>query len=122
SGRMAFRDGAFSQVNLPFAGPVPAVYVKTGDRVKIGAALVAISSPDAAAARAQLAAAAAEHDAATHEFARQDAMATSGVGVESERVAVQAKLRQSEAELARAQTTVAILGGGGGSTVVLRAP
>ncbi|TMQ02529.1 MAG: efflux RND transporter periplasmic adaptor subunit [Deltaproteobacteria bacterium] len=120
--RIAFRDGAVSQVNLPIAGRVTAVYVKTGDRVKIGAALVAISSPDAAAARAQLAAAAAEHDAATHEIARQDAMATSGVGVESERVAVQAKLRQSEAELARAQTTVAILGGGGGSTVVLRAP
>jgi membrane fusion protein, heavy metal efflux system len=120
--RIAFRDGAVSQVNLPITGRVTAVHVKTGDRVKTGDPLVTISSPDAAAARAQLAAATAEHDAAVQETARQDAMAKSGVGVDSERVAAQARLRQNEAELARAQTTVAILGGGGGPTVVLRAP
>lgn len=120
--RIAFRDGAVSQVNLPITGRVTAVHVKTGDPVKAGDPLVTISSPDAAAARAQLAAAAAEHDAAVQEAARQDAMAKSGVGVDSERVTQQAHLRQSEAELARAQTTVTILGGGAGPTVVLRAP
>ena len=120
--RIAFRDGAVSQVNLPITGRITAVHVKTGDRVKIGDALVTISSPDAAAARAQLAAALAEHDATTSELARQDAMAKSGVGVDSERVTAQAHLRQSDAELARAQTTVALLGAGGGSTVVLHAP
>lgn len=120
--RIAFRDGAVSQVNLPVAGRVAAVHVNTGDRVKAGDPLVTITSPDAAAARAQLAAAIAEHDAAVQEAARQDAMARSGVGVETERVTVQAHLRQSEAELARAQTTVGMLGGGGGPTVVVRAP
>lgn len=120
--RIAFRDGAVSQVNLPITGRITTVHVKTGDRVKAGDPLVTISSPDAAASRAQLAAATAEHDAAVQEVARQDTMARSGVGVDSERVTAQAHLRQSEAELARAQTTVAILGGGGGPTVVLRAP
>lgn len=120
--RVAFRDGAVSQVNMPITGRVAAVHVKTGDRVKPGDPLVTISSPDAAAARAQLAAATAEHDAAVQEVARQDSMASSGVGVDSERVAARARLRQNEAELARAQTTAAMLGGGGGSTVVLRAP
>jgi cobalt-zinc-cadmium efflux system membrane fusion protein len=120
--RVAFRDGAVSQVNLPITGRITAVHVKTGDRVKAGDPLVTISSPDAAAARAQLATANAEHDAAVQEAARQGAMAQSGVGVETERVAAGARLRQTEAELARAQTTVTILGGGGGSTVVLRAP
>jgi cobalt-zinc-cadmium efflux system membrane fusion protein len=120
--RIAFRDGAVSQVNLPIAGRIAVIHVKTGDRVKAGDPLVTISSPDAAAARAQLAAATAEHDAAVQEVARQDTMARSGVAVETERVAAQSKLRQSEAELARAQTTAAMLGGGGGSTVVLRAP
>jgi len=120
--RIAFRDGAVSQVNLPIAGRITAIHVKTGDRVKAGDPLVTISSPDAAASRAQLAAAIAEHDAAVQESARQDAMAKSGVGVDSERVTTQAHLRQSEAELARAQSTVAMLGGGGGPTVVLRAP
>lgn len=120
--RLAFRDGAVSQVNMPVTGRVTVVHVKTGDRVKPGDPLVTLSSPDAAAARAQLAAASAEHDAATQEVARQDTMARSGVGVDSERVAAQARLRQNDAELARAQSTVAILGAGGGSNVVLRAP
>ncbi len=120
--RVAFRDGAVSQINLPIAGRVTAVHVATGDRVKAGDPLITLSSPEAAAARASLAAALAEHDATRKELTRQDQMATSGVGIESERVAAQAKLRQSEAELARAQTTAGILGGGGGSTIVLRAP
>ena len=120
--RIAFRDGAVSQVNLPITGRIAAIHVKTGDRVRTGDPLVTISSPDAAAARAQLAAATAEHDAAVAEAARQDTMAKSGVGVDSERVTAQARLRQSEAELARTRSTVAILGAGGGPTVVLRAP
>jgi len=120
--RIAFRDGAVSQVGLPISGRITAVHVKTGDRVKVGDPLVTISSPDAAAARAQLAAATAEHDAAVQEAARQDAMTKSGVAVDSERVAAQSRLRQTEAELARAQTTATMLGGGGGGVVVLRAP
>lgn len=120
--KVAFRDGAVSQINLPVPGRVTAVHVKTGDRVKAGDPLITLSSPEAAAVRASLAAARAEHDAAMKELARQDQMAASGVGIESERVAAQAKLRQSEAELARAQTTAGILGSGGGTTIVVRAP
>ena len=120
--RIAFRDGAVSQVNSPIAGRIAQIHVKTGDRVKPGDPLITVSSPDAASARAQLAAAAAEHDAQVQEVARQDAMGKSGVGVDSERNAARSKLRQAEAELARAQTTAGMLGGGAGSTVVLRAP
>jgi len=120
--RLAFRDGAVSQVNMPVTGRITEIHVKTGDRVKAGDPLVTLSSPDAAAARAQLAAASAEHDAAAQEVARQAAMTKSGVGVDSERVAAQARLRQNEAELARAQSTAGSLGGGGGPTVTLRAP
>jgi cobalt-zinc-cadmium efflux system membrane fusion protein len=120
--RVAFRDGAVSQLNLPVPGRVTIVHVKTGDKVKAGDPLITLTSPDAAAARAAFAAAQAEHDAAKREVARQEQMATTGVGVDSERSAAQAKLRQSEAELARAQTTAGILGGGGGSLIVLRAP
>ena len=120
--RVAFRDGAVSQINLPVPGRVTAVHVKTGDKVKAGDPLITLTSADAAAARASLAAAQAEVDAARKEVARQDQMAASGVGIESERVSAQAKLRQIEAELARAQTTSGLLGGGGGSTIVLRAP
>jgi len=120
--RIAFRDGAVSQVNMPVPGRVTTVHVKSGDRVKAGDPLITLTSADAAAARASLAAAQAELDAAKKEVARQDQMATTGVGIDSERVSAQAKLRQIEAELARAQTTTGILGGGGGSVIVLRAP
>ncbi|NVB80846.1 MAG: efflux RND transporter periplasmic adaptor subunit [Kofleriaceae bacterium] len=120
--RLAFRDGAVSQINLPVPGRVTEVHVKTGDKVKAGAPLLTLSSPEAAAARAALAAAQAEHEAARKELARQDQMATSGVGIDSERVAAQAKLKQSDAELARASSTASLLGGGGGSVIVLRAP
>lgn len=120
--RVAFRDGAVSQINLPVPGRVTSVLVKTGDRVKTGDPLLTLTSPEAAAARASLAAAQAEADAARQELARQDKMAASGVGIESERVAAQAKLRESVAELARAQSTAGLLGNGGGSTIVVRAP
>lgn len=120
--RIAFRDGAVSQVSMPVAGRVTAVMVSTGDHVKAGDPLVTLSSPDAAAARASATAAAAEVDAAKREVERQDKMAASGVGIESDRVVAQAHLRELQAELARAQSTSAILGSGGGSTVVLRAP
>ena len=103
--KVAFRDGAVSQINLPVAGRVTAIHVKTGDHVKAGDPLITVTSPDAAAARASFAAAQAEAEAARKEVARQEQMATSGVGIDSERVAAQAKLRQVEAELARAQTT-----------------
>jgi membrane fusion protein, heavy metal efflux system len=120
--KVAFRDGAVSQVSTPVPGRVTAIQVKTGDRVKAGDVLLVLSSPDAAAARASAAAALAEHEAATKELARQESMASTGVGIDSERVSAQAKLRQSEAELARARTTAAILGDGGGATITLRAP
>jgi cobalt-zinc-cadmium efflux system membrane fusion protein len=120
--KVAFRDGAVSQINLPVPGRVTQVHVKTGDRVKAGDPLMTLLSPEAAATRASLSAALAEHDAAKKELERQDQMAKQGVGIESERVAAEARLRQIEAELARAQTTSGMLGGGGGSTIVLRAP
>ncbi len=120
--RLAFRDGAVSQITLPVAGRVTEVHVKTGDKVTAGMPLLTVSSPEAAAARAAAAGARAEHDVAVSELARQDKMAASGVGIDSERAAVAARVRQTEVELARAQTTAALLGGGGGSTVVLSSP
>lgn len=120
--RVAFRDGAVSEVDTPTPGRITAVHVKLGDRVKAGDALITLTSADAAGARASLSAAAASYDAAVQETARQDHMAQSGVGVETDRVAAQARLRQAQAELERSRTTTSLLGGGAGSVVVIRAP
>jgi cobalt-zinc-cadmium efflux system membrane fusion protein len=120
--RVAFKDGAVSEVDTPIGGRIAAVHVKLGDRVKAGDPLITVTSPDAAAARASYTAAVAEHDAAAAELARQDKMVKSGVGVDSERAAAMAHLREIDAELARARTTAGLLGGGDGSSVVIRAP
>ncbi len=120
--KVAFRDGAVSQLSVAVPGRVTIVHVKTGDRVKVGDPLITLASPDAAAARASYAAARAEHEASRTEVDRQDRMASSGVGIETERAGARTKLRQVEAELARAQITAGLLGDGGGSVVVLRAP
>jgi cobalt-zinc-cadmium efflux system membrane fusion protein len=83
---------------------------------------VTLTSPDAATARASLVAAQAAYDAAVQEQNRQDHMAQSGVGVETDRVAAQARLRQAQAELERSRSSTGLLGGGAGSVLVVRAP
>jgi cobalt-zinc-cadmium efflux system membrane fusion protein len=120
--RVAFRDGAVSEVDTPTPGRITTVHVKVGDKLKAGDPLVTLSSPDAASARAALSAASAAYDAAVQEAARQDHMAQSGVGVESDRVATQARLRQAQAELERARQSSTLLGAGTGSVIVVRAP
>jgi cobalt-zinc-cadmium efflux system membrane fusion protein len=120
--KIAFREGAVSEVDTPTPGRITTVHVKIGDRVKAGDPLVTLTSADAASARASLTAAQAAYDAAVQEANRQDHMAQSGVGVDSDRVAAQARLRQAQAELERSRTTTSMLGGGGGSVLVVRAP
>jgi membrane fusion protein, heavy metal efflux system len=120
--RVTFRDGAMAQVGAPVAGRVVAVHVQPGDRVKAGAPLITLSSPDAAATRAQLAAAIAARQLAADDAARQESMRESGVGVEAERTAARARLTQADAELARARAATVFLGSGDGPEVVVRAP
>ncbi|HVV85136.1 MAG TPA: efflux RND transporter periplasmic adaptor subunit [Kofleriaceae bacterium] len=120
--KVAFRDGAVSQVDVPVAGRVTAIHVQTGDRVKAGQPLITLSSTDAAAARAGAAAAQAEADAAHRELTRQEQMSAAGVGVDTDRVAAQERVRQADAELARARTAATLLGDGGGGVLILRAP
>lgn len=120
--RVAFKDGAMSEVDTPMPGRIIDVKVAVGDRVKKDQVLVTLTSPDAAAARAALTGAVAGMDAAQQEATRQDHMAQTGVGVESDRVAAQSRLRQAQAELERARSAVALLGGGGGSTIIVTAP
>jgi len=120
--KIAFRDGAVSEVDTPTPGRITTVHVKVGDKVKANDPLVTLTSPDAANSRASVTAAQAAYDAAVTEAARQDHMASSGVGVETDRVAAQARLRQAQVELDRARSGSALLGGGAGSTLVVRAP
>lgn len=121
-GRIAFRDGSKASVGAPAEGRVVAVHVTAGGAVERGAPLVTLSSPAAAAARAELQRLQAAHRAARDAAARQVRMAQSGVGTPAERLAAESQLAEVEAELASAARAVAYLGEGDGETVVVRAP
>lgn len=121
-GRVAFRPQAQSAVGAAVAGRVSAVLVRTGEVVKAGAALLAIDSADAAAARATLDQAATRLGSAENMFKRQAEMVAKGVGLESERQEAEARLKEARAELERARLTAGMLGAGQGNRFTVRAP
>ncbi|MDQ3034602.1 MAG: efflux RND transporter periplasmic adaptor subunit, partial [Myxococcota bacterium] len=99
-GRVAFREGAVSEVGSPVDGRVIEVHVRVGQRVEAGDALVAIASPSAAAMRAELARSRVMVQAAGAEAARQRELAERGIGITSQRVAADAALAEARALLA----------------------
>jgi cobalt-zinc-cadmium efflux system membrane fusion protein len=121
-GRVAFRDAAVSRVSAPVNGRVTAVYVHVGQHVKRGERLLALASPDAATMSADLERAEVSERAAAAELKRQQLMAAGGVGIESERLAAQARWDETRAELARARSSSAFLGRSEHGAVEVRAP
>lgn len=120
--KVAFRDGAFSQVGVPFPGRVVGLTVSTGARVKKGDPLLTIDSPDAAAARTSLASATAAAREARVAVERETRMLKEGIGIEREKLAAEVRLAGAEADLARARAAAEFAGGGSGGAVVLRSP
>jgi cobalt-zinc-cadmium efflux system membrane fusion protein len=120
--RVAFREGAVAEVGSPVSGRVSALHVRVGDQVRVGDPLLTLRSPDAAAARAQLAAAQTALEGAVAEARRATEMLERGVGTERERRAAALRVAELEIELARARTAVSIIGRGRGGDVVIRAP
>jgi cobalt-zinc-cadmium efflux system membrane fusion protein len=120
--RVAYRDGSVAQVGSPVAGRVTELRVHVGDHVEVGAPLVVLSSPDAAATRAQLSAASAQLEAGLAEARRTADMLESGVGTERERREADLHVSEIEIDLARLRAQVAIVGRGARGQVTLRAP
>lgn len=120
--RVAFRDGALSQLGAPLAGRIVHVHVNTGDAVKAGDPLVTLDCPDAAAARTASAAAEARLKEARTALERARRMLDQGVGTEREVIEATTRFSEAQAEHARAQADVGFVGAGAGPTVVLRAP
>ncbi|MFO0711707.1 MAG: efflux RND transporter periplasmic adaptor subunit [Sandaracinus sp.] len=119
---IAYRDGTVAEVGTPVAGRVTEIAAHIGEVVQAGQPLLVLRSPDAAAARAELAATQAELDTALAEARRTSEMLARGAGSERERR--EAELRVAELEIAhsRSRTEVAIVGSGSGGIVTLRAP
>ena len=75
AGRVVFDEERTTHVFSPVSGRVVRVLVQTGDRVKRGAPLAVVESPDVGAASADLAKAMAELTSADHERQRQKDLA-----------------------------------------------
>lgn len=121
-GRVAFREGAASEVGSPVDGRVSAVHARVGQRIAEGEPLVTIASPSAAEIRGELARARVLVRAAEAELARQEQMRESGVGLEVERVRAEAELAQARAMLSALSATAGSIGRGSAASVVVRAP
>ena len=120
--RVDFRDGAVAQVGVPLAGRVVTVHVKVGDYVRQGDALLTLDCPEAASTRAGVQQTQATLHEARATLDRQTRMMAEGVGVERERIAAETRVSELEAELARQQASAAFVGGGTGTSVVVKAP
>ncbi len=120
--QVAFVEDRTAAVSVPMAARVASVNAHVGDVVKAGDVLATLVSTDALRTRHELAAARTARDVAAVEAKRQQTMMDKGVGTDVELRAAQARLRESDQELARASGTAALLGDGGGDRIVLRAP
>lgn len=121
-GRVAFREGAVSEVGAPVDGRVTEVHVRVGQRVLAGEPLVSIASPSAAQVRGELARARVMVRAAEAELDRQTQLGAQGVGIESERVRAEADLAQARAVLSGLSATTSSIGRGSAASVLVRAP
>jgi cobalt-zinc-cadmium efflux system membrane fusion protein len=120
-GRVAFRDGAVSEVGSPVEGRITDVHVQVGQPVAAGDPLVTIASSSAAEVRGELAAARVALAAAEAELARQEAMQASGVGLASELAQATAAAAESRALVSALSASSRTLGRGTAATVVIRA-
>jgi membrane fusion protein, heavy metal efflux system len=127
SGKVTFDDLRVSHVFSPVTGRVVRIDAQPGQRVKKGAPLAAIESPDVGTAFSDVAKAHADLEAAERDYKRQkelfDAHAASQKDYEQSLDAYQ----KAKAELSRAQKKAQLLSRGGGADSVtqeytLRAP
>ncbi|HEY3157939.1 MAG TPA: efflux RND transporter periplasmic adaptor subunit [Vicinamibacterales bacterium] len=120
--RVAFRDGAVSQLGTPLDGRIVKVNVQIGQRVSDGDPLLTLDCPDAAEMRAAVESATASLREARSALDRQNRMLRQGVGTERDRIAAETRVWELQAEGVRVLADVAFIGMGTGTGVVLRSP
>jgi len=126
SGRVAFDDLRVSHVYSPVTGRVTRILADPGQRVKKGAALAVIESPDVGNAFADLAKAQADLVAAEHDFRRQQDLYEAHAGSQRDFETAQDNYGKSKAEMERARRKAALFRKAAGDDVTqgftLRAP
>lgn len=125
-GRVAFDDLRVSHVFSPVSGRVTEVVAQPGERVRKGAPLALIQSPDVGQAFSDLAKAQADLTAADHEHRRQQELFEARAGSRRDLESAEDAFHKAQAEFTRAREKARLLRAGGASAVsqayALRAP
>jgi cobalt-zinc-cadmium efflux system membrane fusion protein len=126
SGNVTFDDLRVSHIFSPVAGRVVRIEAQPGQRVKRGAPLAIIESPDVGVAFSDLAKATADLTTATSEYKRQQELFTAKAGAQRDYEAAEDNYNKAKAEFERARRKAALFHGGSVDKVsqeyTLRAP
>jgi membrane fusion protein, heavy metal efflux system len=126
SGKVTFDDLRVAHIYSPVTGRVSRILADPGQRVKKGAALCAIQSPDVGNAFADLGKAEAELTAAQHDFQRQKELYEAHAGSQKDFETAEDSYGKAKAEMERSRQKARLFRGGGTDAVtqefVLRAP
>lgn len=126
SGRVTFDDLRVAHVFSPVTGRVTRILAEPGTRVKKGAALAIIESPDVGNAFADLGKAEADLVAAAHDVERQKDLYEAHAGAQKDYETAQDNFGKAKAEMDRARKKARLFRGGSADAVTqeytLRAP
>jgi cobalt-zinc-cadmium efflux system membrane fusion protein len=109
TGRVTFDDLKVSHVFSPVTGRVARIDAQLGDRLKKGAPLAAIDSPDVGVASADLDKARADLTAAEHDYNRQKELYEAHAGAQKDFEAAEDNFLKAKAERERAQQKARLL-------------
>ena len=126
SGRVAFDDRRVAHLASPVTGRIHRILADPGTRVKKGAPLATIESPDVGIASADLGKANADLVAAEHDLDRQQELFAAHAGSERDYETAQDNHGKATAEMERSRQKARLFGGTAGEAVTqeftLRAP
>jgi cobalt-zinc-cadmium efflux system membrane fusion protein len=126
SGKISFDDLRVSHVFSPVSGRVTRILAQPGERVKKGAPLAVIESPDVGNAFADLGKADADITAARHDLARQKELYEAHANSQKDYESAQDNFARAKAEMDRARQKAALFRKGTADAVTqeftLRAP
>jgi membrane fusion protein, heavy metal efflux system len=124
-GRVTFDDLRIGHVFSPVTGRVLRLLAAPGDRVKKGAPLAILASPDVGSTWSDVVKARADLDSSQREYQRQKELYEAHAGPLKDLEAAEGAFRKARAELQRAESKARLLqteGQGGTQEYVLRAP
>ncbi|HEX3902107.1 MAG TPA: efflux RND transporter periplasmic adaptor subunit [Polyangia bacterium] len=126
SGRVSFDDLRVAHIYSPVTGRVKRILADPGERVKKGAALATIESPDVGNAFADLGKAQADLVAAEHDFRRQKELFEAHAGSQRDFESAEDNYGKAKAEMERAKAKARLFRHAAGDAVsqefTLRAP